>query len=97
MTHTNNQHLANVEVVTPTLKIPQPDGSFLIKAGKPQMIEPDMSVAEAARLLRLSVRWIELQCEQGMFQGAYKPGGRPKSRWRIPRSEVMARRLPPSE
>ncbi len=84
-------------VTTPTIKIPQPDGSILVRAGKPQILDVDMSVSEAARVLGLSVRHVESQCSLGLFRTAYKPGGLPKSRWKISRAEVLARRNPPSE
>lgn len=80
------------EVVTPTVRIPQPDGSLLFRAGKPVVVEKEIGTAEAARILGLSPRRVEFLCEQGDFTTAHKPGGRPKSRWRIARSEVLERK-----
>ena len=82
-------------VVIPTVRVPQPDGSILMRAGKPVVIEDEIGTTEAARLLGLSQRTIELQCEDGSFKSAFKPGGKPGSKWRLSRAEVMARRLPP--
>jgi hypothetical protein len=91
-------NLFEVPITVPVLKVPQPDGSILIRAGKPDLLQADdISVAEAAAILQLSVRHIEAQCSVGQFPGAYKPGGLPKSRWRIPRAQVLARRQPPAE
>ncbi len=81
------------QVIIPAIRIPQPDGSILFKAGKPVVMEADMSVSEAARFLGLSARTIEYQCSVGQFRTAYKPGGRPRSHWRIFRSEVLSRKL----
>ena len=75
-----------------TVKVPQPDGSVLLKPGKPVLADEEIGTAEAARFLCLSQRTVELQCDQGMFKTAWKPGAKPSSRWRISRSEVWARR-----
>jgi hypothetical protein len=84
-------------VIIPPVKIPQPDGSILIKAGKPVIVEEEIGIAEAAKILGLSVRHLEYQCSIGLFKTAYKPGGRPRSQWRIARSEVLERKNIPSE
>jgi len=83
-------------VITQTIRIPQPDGSILFRPGKTIVIEEEISTAEAARLLGLSQRHIESQCNQGLFKTAHKPGGLPKSKWKISRQEVLARRTPPA-
>jgi len=83
------------QVIIPVIRIPQPDGSILFKAGKPTILENEIGTVEAARLLGLSQRSIELQCEDGSFKSAFKPGGKPGSKWRLARSEVLARRPPP--
>ncbi|MCE5278879.1 MAG: helix-turn-helix domain-containing protein [Planctomycetaceae bacterium] len=85
------------EALAPVIRVPQPDGSVLVRSGKPQIYAADMSVSEAAKFLGLSVRHVESQCSAGLFKSAYKPGGLPRSRWRISRSEVISRRTPPSE
>lgn len=95
--HPEKVHLAfNMPtVVIPSVKIPQPDGSILIKAGKPFIAEEDMGLTEASKILGLSPRYLEYQCSIGVFKTARKPGGRPRSRWRIARREVMERRNGP--
>ncbi len=85
----------HVTVTVPTIKLMQPDGSVLVKVGKPVIADPEVSVSEAAELLGLSTRHIEYQCSVGLFESAYKPGGRPRSKWKISREEVMRRKQPP--
>lgn len=82
------------EVHFPAIRLPQSDGSVLFKPGRGQVLDPEVSTAEAARLLGLSQRHIEFQCAAGDFKTAYKPGGRPRSKWRIRRAEVLARKSP---
>jgi hypothetical protein len=84
-------------VHVPTVRIPQPDGSILIKAGKPVILDDEVTVAEAAKLIGLAKRTIEAQCALGQFRTACKPGGRPGSKWKISREEVLARRNPPAD
>jgi hypothetical protein len=45
----------------------------------------------AARLLGMSDRWVLTQCELGLFKTAHQPSQRPGGRWKIARSEVLAR------
>jgi excisionase family DNA binding protein len=91
--HVSKQPELFADVFTPTITVRQPDGSLLVKAGKPQLVEPTISTAEAAALLGISQRNIQKQCEDGDFKTAVKPGKKTGSRWRIARSEVMARRI----
>lgn len=81
-----------VDVFIPSVQVRQPDGSLLIKAGKPQIVSQTISTREAAKLLGLSQRTIEHECSLGLFTTAFKPGAKQRSWWRIARSEVMARR-----
>lgn len=89
-------HFEIPTVIIPAVRIPQPDGSLLIKPGKPYLAEPVISSAEAARLLGMSQRAINQQCSEGHFKSAIKPGGRPRSPWKITRQEVLSRLNPPS-
>jgi hypothetical protein len=79
------------EVMIPAIRIPQPDGSLLIKPGKPVVLEEHISTVEAAKILGMSQRWVLTECETGAFKTAFKPGKKPTSRWKISRSEVMSR------
>ena len=78
-------------VIVPTVNVRQADGSILSKAGKPILLEDELGTHEAARLLGMSSRWVQTQCELGTFKTAHKPGLKDRSRWRITRSEVIAR------
>jgi hypothetical protein len=80
------------EVTVPFTKIPQPDGSILLKPGRPVIAETMITTSKAARLLGMSRNWIIAQCEAGNFRTAHKPGFRPKSQWRISLKEVLDRR-----
>lgn len=90
-----NQVLLPFEVPTmyiPAIRVPQPDGSVLIKAGKPVETGADISTLEASKILGISDRRVQYLCQIGNFKTAFKPGGTPKSNWRIARSEVLARK-----
>jgi len=51
----------------PVIKLPQPDGSLLVKAGKPQIAEPEISVSRFSKETGISCRHIQTLCEQGMI------------------------------
>jgi hypothetical protein len=85
-------------VIVPAIRIPQPDGSILFKAGKPVVVEEQIGTAEAARLLGMSQRWVITECILGRFKTAYQPSGRVHGNWKIARTEVLARiTAPPAE
>ena len=77
-------------VYIPAVRIPQPDGAILIRAGKPVIVPPTISTREAARILGMSLRWVDSQCDQGKFKTAIQPAG-PHGNWKIAREEVMSR------
>lgn len=52
----------------PIIKLPQPDGSILVKAGKPIVCAPFVSVAEFSKATTLSMRYIEQLCEEGRLK-----------------------------
>ena len=81
-------------IVVPAISIRQPDGSILSRAGKPVIIADLFSASTAASLLGMSTRWIQYQCELGLFKTAHKPGQSPRSQWRIARHEVLSRTPP---
>lgn len=80
-------------MVVPFIKLPLPDGSLLLKPGKPQPVPVLVGAAEASRLVRMSRRWVAAECQTGRFRSARKLGARPNSQWRIAAEEVMARHL----
>jgi len=81
----------------PAVQTRQPDGSVIVRAGKPVAMGENISTAEAAQILGLSQRCIEQQCTEGMFLTAHKPGAKVKSRWMISRAEVWSRKQPNAE
>jgi excisionase family DNA binding protein len=55
-------------VTFPTISVPQADGSYLVRPGKPTIHGTDkeyVSTADAAKILGLSLRRIETLCEEG--------------------------------
>ena len=80
------------QFVCPTIRIPQPDGTLLLKPGKPVPIEEMITIPMAAKLIGMSNRWVESECQSGRFTTASKAGLRPNCHWKIARSEVLSRR-----
>ena len=78
-------------VVIPSIRVPNPDGSITIKAGRPVVVGDVVGCAEAARLLGVSRRWVAVQCDLGRFLSAYKPSGDGAGHWKLSRSEVLSR------
>lgn len=71
----------------PAIRIPQPDGSLLIRPGKPEIVDPHVSVAQFARETGISMRYIEQLCEQGhLVHRRLTP--KTGSKILIPRSEL---------
>lgn len=71
----------------PVIKIPQGDGSLLVKAGKPQICEPEVSVLTFHKETGISIRHIETLCEQGLIKHR-RLTPKKKSKMMIPRSEL---------
>lgn len=82
-------------VAVSTIRIPQPDGSLLLRAGKLVVVEEMIGTAEVARILSVSQRWVENECSLGNFKTAYKPGIKRGSFWKIARIEVESRKQSP--
>ncbi len=53
--------------VTPWIRVPQPDGTFILKPGRPDLEEEEIGTRAAAQLLGLSQRRVKLMCEQGVL------------------------------
>lgn len=81
------------QVIIPTVMIPQRDGSYLVKPGKPEVIGEETDVKRAAKLTGLSVRRIQAMCESGEIQ-CRQPSG-PKGKYFIPLSEIERMRGEP--
>ena len=88
---TTNLNGVHSNVTIPVIRIPQPDGSLLIRHGDPVVTDDMISTSEAASILGMSRNWIISECQSGNFKTAFKPGFRPKSQWRLSRSEVISR------
>ena len=56
-------------VFTPTIKTRQPDGSLVVRAGAPVILNgaDEISSAEAARILGCEVDWVGKLCDRGTF------------------------------
>ena len=79
------------EVIIPSVKVFQSDGSVLFKAGKPVVIEAQIGTAEAARIMGMSRRWVISECESGTFKTSYRPSLKARGWWKIARAEGLAR------
>ena len=85
------QSMSKPTYIIDTVRIPQPDGSYIIRPGKPRLGNEMVDTPTAARLLGLSIRTINWHCQMGRFRTARKPGFSPLSHWRIALWEVMER------
>ena len=79
-------------MMIPAIKIPQADGSVLIRPGKPVEVGDEIGTVKAAKLLGLAPRQVQRLFEDGNFKTAFKPGGKTRSNWRVSRAEVLERR-----
>ena len=71
----------------PVIKLRQPDGSILVKAGKPEVVSPEVSISEFHALTGISRRHIATLCEQGLITHRRLTPKR-SSKILIPRSEA---------
>ena len=78
-------------VVIPAVKINQPNGSVLFRAGKPIVMADVVTAFEAATILSLSKHHIENQCSEGLFKTASKPVASRAPNGGFTRTEVIAR------
>jgi len=84
-------------ITTPWTRIPQPDGSFVMRPGKPVIQDEEIGTAHAARILGLSQRRIESMCDEGVLaQGEdwwRMPGSSRPGKYRIKLASVMRLRM----
>lgn len=66
--------------------IPQGDGSFLVKPGKPIVTGGEVSTAVFAKIAGLSQSRVIQLCQSGYLQ--YRRPGGPRGKMLIPRSEL---------
>ena len=71
----------------PVIKLRQSDGSLLIKAGRPEIMEPEVSVAVFNKETGVSKRYIAELCEQGLIKHR-RLTPKKDSKILIPRSEI---------
>ena len=78
------------QVIIPTVMVPRGDGSFIVTAGKPQVMGEEVSTKEFSKLTGLSPKQVAKMCEEGKL--AHRQPGGPGGHYFIPRSEAEARR-----
>jgi hypothetical protein len=71
----------------PVIKMRQPDGSLLVKAGRPEMVADEVSVSTFHKETGVSKRHIATLCEQGLIQHR-RLTPKKDSKIMIPRSEI---------
>jgi len=71
----------------PWVRIPQPDGSILIRPGKPIVEPEEIGTPEFAQLTGLSIRRVQYLCEVGEIE-ARRMSNVPGSRYLIPLTEL---------
>jgi len=76
-----------VHVHVPVIKVRQPDGSLLFKAGRPEIVEHDVSVAMFHKETGVSPRHIARLCDEGLIQHR-RLTPKKDSKILIPRSEI---------
>jgi len=74
-------------VCVPVIKVQQPDGSLLFKAGRPEIVEDEVSVSAFHKETGVSKRHIATLCEQGLIQHR-RLTPKKDSKILIPRSEI---------
>lgn len=79
-------------VYFPTTQTRQPDGSIVVRPAKPVILDDMIDLSEVCRILQMSARWAQSECERGNFKSAYQPSGREKGKWLVSRLEVLKRR-----
>src|SRR6266705_692577 len=73
--------------LVPAIKLRQPDGSLLVKAGRPEMAAQEITVTQFNKETGVSKRHIVTLCEQGLIQHR-RMTPKQHSKILIPRSEV---------
>jgi len=82
---------------TPTITTRQPDGSLVIKAGKPVVLggEDEITTAEAARILGCGVSWVGSLCDRGtLIEGVDWRRIGVRGNYKIKRASVIALTYP---
>lgn len=80
--------LPGMDCTFSSVVVPQADGSYLVKPGKPIITGDEIPVNTAAKILGLSERRVLSMIEEGRFPSANQPGGK-SGKWLLSRSEVI--------
>jgi hypothetical protein len=88
----NSSHAADESfecppVHVPVIKIRQPDGSLMVKAGRPEIVESEVGVTIFHQETGISKRHIATLCEQGAIQHR-RLTPKKDSKILIPRTEI---------
>lgn len=84
----------------PVVRVPQPDGSLLIRPGKPVVLqgEDEIGSAEAASMLGCTVDWIGRLCDRGtLVEGRDWTRIGERGNYRIKRSSVIRLKYPTAQ
>lgn len=87
-------------LVTPWVRIPQPDGSYLLRPGKPIVEEEEIGTAEMAKILGVSQRRAETICDEMLQEGIdwrRNPSKKGRGKYRIKRTSVLRLKGVPAE
>lgn len=80
-------------LVTPLIRIPLPDGGFILKPGQPVFEEEEIGTRAAAQILGLSQRRVNDMCEDGiLLEGRdwwRPPGHKRRGQYHLKRTSVM--------
>ena len=84
--------LGQVQVFYPAIKIPQPNGDLLIRAGKPVVLssEDEITTTEAADILGCTLDWVGRMCDRGtLIEGEDWRRIGERGSYRIKRSSIL--------
>jgi hypothetical protein len=76
-----------LEFEAPAIKLRQPDGSLLVKSGRPQAVSHEVSITQFSKATAISRRHVLTLCEQGFIKHR-RLTGKPHSKVLIPRAEI---------
>lgn len=96
----DNQLTFEPIVHIPVVRIPQPDGSLLIRPGKPVVLggEDEIGTAEAAKILGCEPDWVGRLCERGtLLEGRDWRRIGERGNYKIKRASVIALAHPQAE
>jgi len=75
------------KVYYPTVTVPQPDGSVVMRPGRPVVLSGEIRVSKFAELTGLSISRVNVLCVEGIIPSR-RLSPAPRSPYLIPRDEV---------